>query len=207
MLSRNSFNTYRKTSCGVEEGSLYPALHCLERNGWIKGNWGLSANHRRARFYRLTLVGRKQLNGETERYRQVTSAIAGVMGTVRGASEHEHKSPACHTSLAILAAPRRTARAAARRMEFHVDSLAGDLIGQGVPGAGRAPRFALCPSLDPVWIASFARDGAGLSGETIPVGHLVNLRDHNRSFPDVAAYYSFYGVGTASLPATASRNA
>jgi PadR family transcriptional regulator, regulatory protein PadR len=65
----------------VEEGSLYPALQRLELNGWIEGTWGLSANGRRARFYKLTPDGRKQLNGETERYRQAIGAIARVMGT------------------------------------------------------------------------------------------------------------------------------
>jgi len=65
----------------VEEGSLYPALQRLELNGWIEGNWGVSANNRRARFYTLTPAGRRQLNGETERYRQLTGAIARVMGT------------------------------------------------------------------------------------------------------------------------------
>lgn len=66
----------------VEEGSLYPALQRLELNGWIEGDWGLSSNNRRARFYRLTPDGRKQLNSETLRYRQVIGAIARVMGTV-----------------------------------------------------------------------------------------------------------------------------
>ena len=65
----------------VEEGSLYPALQRLELNGWIEGDWGLSANNRRARFYKLTAEGRKQLNTETDRYRQLTGAIARVMGT------------------------------------------------------------------------------------------------------------------------------
>jgi transcriptional regulator len=65
----------------VEEGSLYPALQRLELNGWIEGDWGLSANNRRARFYKLTPDGRKQLNAEKERYRQITGAIARVMGT------------------------------------------------------------------------------------------------------------------------------
>ena len=63
----------------VDEGSLYPALQRCELNGWIEGEWGLSANNRRARFYILTPEGRKQLNQETERYRQVTLAIARVM--------------------------------------------------------------------------------------------------------------------------------
>jgi len=65
----------------VEEGSLYPALQRLEVNGWIEGEWGLSANNRRARFYKLTPEGRKQLNVEKERYRQLTGAIARVMGS------------------------------------------------------------------------------------------------------------------------------
>jgi PadR family transcriptional regulator PadR len=65
----------------VEEGSLYPALQRLELNGWIEGEWGLSANNRRARFYQLTPDGRKQLTAEKERYRQFTGAIARVMGT------------------------------------------------------------------------------------------------------------------------------
>lgn len=65
----------------VEEGSLYPALQRLELNGWIEGEWGVSANNRRARFYKLTPDGRKQLNNESERYAQVIGAIARVMGT------------------------------------------------------------------------------------------------------------------------------
>ena len=56
----------------VEEGSLYPALQRLE--------WGLSANNRRARFYKLTPDGRKKLASETSRYREMTGAIARVMG-------------------------------------------------------------------------------------------------------------------------------
>lgn len=64
----------------VEEGSLYPALQRLELNGWIEGEWGLSANNRRARFYRLTPEGRKHLTGEAARYRQVTRAVARIMG-------------------------------------------------------------------------------------------------------------------------------
>ena len=64
----------------IEEGSLYPALQRLELNGWIEGEWGMSANNRRARFYKLTPLGRKQLTAETERYRQMTGAIARVMG-------------------------------------------------------------------------------------------------------------------------------
>jgi PadR family transcriptional regulator PadR len=64
----------------VEEGSLYPALQRLEMNGWIEGEWGLSANNRRARFYKLTADGRKHLTEESARYRQVTGAVARIMG-------------------------------------------------------------------------------------------------------------------------------
>ena len=64
----------------VEEGSLYPALQRLELNGWIEGDWGMSANNRRARFYKLTPEGRKRLAAETERYKQMTGAIARVLG-------------------------------------------------------------------------------------------------------------------------------
>jgi transcriptional regulator len=64
----------------VEEGSLYPALQRLELNGWIAGEWGVSANNRRARFYELTPAGRKKLASETARYREMAGAIARVMG-------------------------------------------------------------------------------------------------------------------------------
>ena len=64
----------------VEEGSLYPALQRLELNGWIDGEWGLSANNRRARFYKLTADGRKHLAAESVRYRRVTGAVARIMG-------------------------------------------------------------------------------------------------------------------------------
>jgi transcriptional regulator len=64
----------------VEEGSLYPALQRLELNGWIEGEWGLSAHNRRARFYKLTPDGRQHLAEESARYRQVTGAVARIMG-------------------------------------------------------------------------------------------------------------------------------
>lgn len=64
----------------IEEGSLYPALQRLELLGWIEGEWGVTPNRRKARLYRLTAAGRKQLGLETKRYRQLTLAIARVMG-------------------------------------------------------------------------------------------------------------------------------
>jgi PadR family transcriptional regulator PadR len=65
---------------GVEQGSLYPALHRLEDRGMVSSYWGTSDNNRKAKFYRLTTVGRKQLLHETNRWRQMVRAIALVMG-------------------------------------------------------------------------------------------------------------------------------
>jgi PadR family transcriptional regulator, regulatory protein PadR len=65
----------------VEEGSLYPALQRLELNGWIDGVWGVTSNNRRARIYKITAAGRKQLAVETRQYARLTLAIARVMGT------------------------------------------------------------------------------------------------------------------------------
>ena len=63
----------------IEEGSLYPALQRLELNGWIDGEWGVTPTKRRARIYKLTALGRRQLAIETERYQHLTLAIARVM--------------------------------------------------------------------------------------------------------------------------------
>ncbi len=65
----------------VEEGSLYPALHRMEQARWISSEWGVSENNRRARFYRLTALGRKQLNAERENWRRITGAVALVLDT------------------------------------------------------------------------------------------------------------------------------
>jgi PadR family transcriptional regulator PadR len=63
----------------VNQGSLYPALHRLEHQGWINAEWGISELGRRARFYHLTATGRKQLEHETETWAQMTSAIERVL--------------------------------------------------------------------------------------------------------------------------------
>jgi PadR family transcriptional regulator, regulatory protein PadR len=63
----------------VEEGSLYPALHRMEQDRWIASEWGASENNRRARFYRLTTLGRKQLTAERENWQKITSAVALVL--------------------------------------------------------------------------------------------------------------------------------
>jgi len=64
----------------VEEGSLYPALHRMEQERWITSSWGLSENNRRARFYRLTALGRKRLAAESENWRKITGAVGMVLG-------------------------------------------------------------------------------------------------------------------------------
>src|SRR5438270_12022618 len=66
----------------VEQGSLYPALYRLEAQGWIKAQWGVSANNRRARYYKLTAVGRKQLLAETEHWLRITAGFTLVGGVV-----------------------------------------------------------------------------------------------------------------------------
>jgi transcriptional regulator len=63
----------------VPQGSLYPALHRLERRGWIRAEWGASDNNRRAKFYELTRTGRKQLDSETEQWRRLTTAVSLVL--------------------------------------------------------------------------------------------------------------------------------
>src|SRR5713226_2113680 len=63
----------------VEEGSLYPALHRMEQELWIVSEWGTSENNRRARFYRLTALGRKQLSTERQNWKKITSAVALVL--------------------------------------------------------------------------------------------------------------------------------
>ena len=63
----------------IPQGSLYPALHRLERRGWIEAEWGASDNNRRAKYYQLTKSGRKQLEAEAEAWRKLTSAVALVM--------------------------------------------------------------------------------------------------------------------------------
>lgn len=65
----------------IQQGSLYPALHRLERRGWIKAHWGASENNRRAKYYELSKSGRRQLELETASWNRLTAAIAQVLGT------------------------------------------------------------------------------------------------------------------------------
>jgi PadR family transcriptional regulator PadR len=66
----------------VEEGSLYPALHRMEQEGWVRAEWGKTETNRQARFYSLTALGRKQLMQEEESWRRLTEGVARVIGYV-----------------------------------------------------------------------------------------------------------------------------
>jgi PadR family transcriptional regulator PadR len=63
----------------VEEGSLYPALHRMEQDGWVSAEWGISENNRRARYYHLTAKGRKQLAEEQKNWERLTQGVAHVL--------------------------------------------------------------------------------------------------------------------------------
>jgi PadR family transcriptional regulator, regulatory protein PadR len=67
----------------VETGSLYPALHRLEKQEWLSSEWGLSPNNQRAKFYKLTPAGKKQLAAEQSKWETLVRAIAGVMDPAR----------------------------------------------------------------------------------------------------------------------------
>ncbi len=70
-----------KDALRVQQGSLYPALHRLERRGWIRARWAVSENNRRAKYYELTKTGRKQLESEEETWRRLTAAVGQVLET------------------------------------------------------------------------------------------------------------------------------
>jgi len=65
----------------VEEGALYPALHRLEKRGWLEAEWGRSENNRRAKFYRLSVEGKAQLRVREETWGRYTEAVGKVLGT------------------------------------------------------------------------------------------------------------------------------
>ena len=65
----------------VKPGSLFPALHRMEQAGWLKSSWGESENNRRAKYYRLTRVGQRQLETETEDWQRIALAIASALNT------------------------------------------------------------------------------------------------------------------------------
>ena len=65
----------------VPQGSLYPALHRLEDEGWIAAEWGTSENNRKAKYYRLTRTGQRQLEAETENWRRLAAAVGRILQT------------------------------------------------------------------------------------------------------------------------------
>ena len=68
-----------KATLQVPQGSLYPALHRLERRGWIKAEWGTSENNRKAKYYVLTASGRRQLASDTDEWARLTAAVALIL--------------------------------------------------------------------------------------------------------------------------------
>lgn len=83
----NSIRANSGSVLQVDTGSLYPALHRLERNGWIAAAWQISENNQRVRVYRLTGAGRKRLATERSRWEQLKMAIGGVLNPARRESE------------------------------------------------------------------------------------------------------------------------
>ena len=67
----------------VEEGSLYPALYRMTRKGWIRGEWGVSENNRRAKFYQLTAEGKRQFREQTTGWQRFAAAVSLAIGTTR----------------------------------------------------------------------------------------------------------------------------
>ncbi len=83
----------------VEHGSLYPALHRLEDRGWIASFWGTSENNRKARYYRLTAVGKKQLVRQTSRWGQLVKAVNRVLGPATTEVNGLRRAESCSHSL------------------------------------------------------------------------------------------------------------
>lgn len=78
-----AIRTYSSDMLQVETGSLYPALHRLERQGWLKSEWRKTESNQRAKFYRLTTAGKKQLLSERRRWDQFVAAIGGVLNPAK----------------------------------------------------------------------------------------------------------------------------
>jgi PadR family transcriptional regulator len=73
-----------KNRLEIQQGSLYPALYRLERQGWIESEWGESENKRKARYYRLTPTGKRRLESEVERWKHTADVIAGILRSTPG---------------------------------------------------------------------------------------------------------------------------
>jgi PadR family transcriptional regulator PadR len=84
-----AINAHSKEAFKVETGSLYPALHRLVKRGWLKADWGVSSSNQRAKFYRLTPEGRKQLAREESRWAQLVNAIGRIMNPAAAPGREE----------------------------------------------------------------------------------------------------------------------
>ena len=76
--------TVTNSSLQVEEGALYPALHRLEQKGWLDAEWGVTENNRRAKYYRITRLGRRQLAAEVTRWSRYTEAVGQILAAEGG---------------------------------------------------------------------------------------------------------------------------
>ena len=83
----HAINANSREAFKVETGSLYPALHRLERRGWLKAEWGVSEANQRAKFYQLTAAGKAQLSREQDRWSQLVHAIGRIMNAAPAAKE------------------------------------------------------------------------------------------------------------------------
>ena len=90
LLAREPLNGYAigrrieeltEDALSVDEGSLYPALYRMERRGWVASSWGVSENNRRAKFYRITRDGRRQLDSKHAHWSSFTSAVEKILGS------------------------------------------------------------------------------------------------------------------------------
>ncbi len=78
----NRIRQVSSEALSLQQGTIYPALHRLERRGWIRSRWGTTDNNRRARYYELTRVGAKKLGEETTNWMQLAAAVAHVLESV-----------------------------------------------------------------------------------------------------------------------------
>jgi len=78
----NRIRQVSSEALSIQQGTIYPALHRLERRGWIRSRWGTTDNNRRAKYYGLTRAGQKQLQQETTNWQQLAAAVAQVLESV-----------------------------------------------------------------------------------------------------------------------------
>jgi DNA-binding PadR family transcriptional regulator len=75
----SSASAWCRKRCVIPQGSIYPALHRLERRGWVAAEWGPSDNNRKAKYYELTKLGRRQLSAESDEWARLTTAVGFVL--------------------------------------------------------------------------------------------------------------------------------